>query len=74
MHTEVLCPDPVSPMDGMVTYATPLHMPHVGSIILYTCNDGFALIGSSMARCQLDGNWSSPIPKCFKGITIKYEQ
>lgn len=68
LHTGVLCPDPISPTDGIVTYATPMHTPHVGSIILYTCNDGFALVGNSMAECQLNGNWSNPIPKCFQGI------
>lgn len=52
----------------MVTYATPMHTPHVGSIILYTCEDGFALVGDSMAECLLDGNWSVLIPTCFQGL------
>ena len=34
------------------------------SVATYSCDDGYRLKGSSMVRCDSDGNWSGNIPTC----------
>ena len=56
-----LCPDPVDPVNGMVTFSgNP-----VEDNATYSCNMGFELVGSSTAMCtQVDANSAefSPAP------------
>ena len=56
----VTCPVLSSPQNGAVavTGRTP------GSKATYTCKAGFVLVGSSMAKCQSNGRWSSSPPLC----------
>ena len=42
-----------------------------GRSITYHCVGDLKVIGSSSAECQLDGTWSSPLPKCG-GTYISY--
>ncbi len=34
------------------------------SSVLYTCNDGFEMVGDNPIKCLWDGSWSSQPPKC----------
>ncbi|XP_064382155.1 sushi, von Willebrand factor type A, EGF and pentraxin domain-containing protein 1-like isoform X4 [Halichondria panicea] len=56
----ITCPDLIDPRYGDVdvTGNTP------GSKATYTCDRGFTLVGSSTAKCQLNGKWSSVPPVC----------
>ena len=57
----VLCPDPVDPVNGMVTFSGN----SVDDNATYSCNMGFELVGSSTAMCtQVDANSAefSPAP------------
>ena len=63
----IFCPEPISPRNGDFVYGTPSHMPHPGSIVLYMCEFGYSLQGNSMLTCQIDGNWSAPMPTCEEG-------
>ena len=65
--SDILCPEPVNPMDGTFVYGTPVQMAHVGSIILYNCDFGYSLVGDSMAECLPTGQWSTQVPKCEQG-------
>ena len=38
----------------------------LGSNVTYTCNEGFAISGSSSAICQANGTWSRKAPICQK--------
>ncbi|XP_051818518.1 sushi, von Willebrand factor type A, EGF and pentraxin domain-containing protein 1 [Antechinus flavipes] len=38
---------------------------HFGSIVKYSCVDGFFLRGDSTTSCQADGTWRSPLPECI---------
>ena len=56
-----LCPDPVDPMNGMVTFSGN----SVDDNATYSCNMSFELVGSSTAMCtQVDANSAefSPAP------------
>ncbi|XP_019615810.1 PREDICTED: slit homolog 1 protein-like [Branchiostoma belcheri] len=35
-----------------------------GNDILFSCNPGYELVGSSLATCQGDGSWGRDIPTC----------
>ena len=38
--------------------------------VTYHCVGNFQVIGSSLAKCQQDGTWSSPLPKCVGMYSI----
>ena len=42
----------------------------LGSNVTYTCNEGFAISGSSSAICQANGTWSRKAPICQKNYTF----
>ncbi|XP_070797211.1 complement receptor type 2-like [Pituophis catenifer annectens] len=35
-----------------------------GTLVKYTCNPGYALIGEATIQCMDNGRWSSPVPNC----------
>ena len=37
---------------------------HPGAAVLYTCNRGYRLRGSSVRRCRLPGYWDGATPRC----------
>ena len=56
-----LCPDPVDPVNGMVTFTGN----SINDTATYSCNMGFELVGSSTVTCtQVDVNSAafSPVP------------
>ena len=36
----------------------------VGSIMSFTCNRGYRLVGLSSIMCNRDGNWNGRVPVC----------
>ena len=46
--------------------------PHLGSIIAYTCNFGYAIDGDSTATCLENGVWSIEAPKCVPSTLMMY--
>nr|XP_056705184.1 sushi, von Willebrand factor type A, EGF and pentraxin domain-containing protein 1 [Euleptes europaea] len=57
----VLCPrPPYIPFGDPVVSSL-----HFGSMVSYTCMDGFLLKGVSTISCQADGSWTSPLPECI---------
>ena len=60
-YSAALCPEPVDPVNGMVTFTGN----SVNDTATYTCNSGFELVGSATATCtQVDVNSAtfSPAP------------
>lgn len=56
---------PVTQLDhGMVNLSTSGGQVSSGSTIRFSCNDGFRLDGPQTIVCQVDGQWSAPIPQC----------
>lgn len=35
-----------------------------GSLLKYTCNDGYLLVGRKTRRCQANRNWEGKPPRC----------
>ena len=52
-------PDPSDPNGSLDVSSTTL-----GSEATYSCNPGFTLVGTEVAVCQADGQWSSQAPVC----------
>ena len=62
----VRCPDLPDPVDGSVELRSGTE---VGSIAVYSCNEGFVLFGGfSIRQCGSDGMWSGKAPVCNTGI------
>ena len=54
------CGDPGTPANGksVLTGSTP------GSVVKYSCNSGYDLVGNSKRKCQTNGVWSGSLPTC----------
>lgn len=56
----VLCPLPVRPVNGRVSYSSTLY----GSVATYSCNIGYTKNGTDTRTCDHSGVWSPPAPVC----------
>ncbi|KAM6949553.1 LOW QUALITY PROTEIN: sushi, von Willebrand factor type A, EGF and pentraxin domain-containing protein 1 [Aplochiton taeniatus] len=56
----VKCPRPDAPEFGYREASDFL----LGSQVVFTCQEGYQLIGSSRVKCQETGNWSGEFPYC----------
>ena len=56
-----MCPEPASPKHGSVRVRGDLS---AGSEAEFSCSPGHQLLGEVVSRCQLGGEWSSPVPVC----------
>lgn len=34
------------------------------SVLMFSCDPGYDLVGSVYIHCKSDGNWSHPVPTC----------
>ena len=63
------CPSLEAPENGGVVF-TPLPMPfhHVGSMAIYSCDNGYEADGGSTVRrvCGADGAWNGMAPTCVR--------
>ncbi|KAM5298505.1 sushi, von Willebrand factor type A, EGF and pentraxin domain-containing protein 1 [Ctenodactylus gundi] len=57
----VLCLPPPLISFGVPAPSSALHF---GSVVKYSCVEGFFLRGDPTTTCQADGTWSSPLPEC----------
>ena len=62
----LMCPDLQNPADGSVTYDGL----DAGSRAVYTCSQGFRLVGGDGVRtCGSNGTWSGQPPLCSSGLS-----
>ena len=55
------CGDPGTPMMGSQNNGA---MYTFDSVVTFTCNEGYAIIGESSLMCDFDGHWNGPLPTC----------
>uniref|UniRef100_A0A8C5JMS2 Sushi domain-containing protein n=1 Tax=Junco hyemalis TaxID=40217 RepID=A0A8C5JMS2_JUNHY len=60
---EVRCPAPPSIANGQHG-ASPGARHSPGSVVLYSCAEGYSLLGNASIRCTARGTWSRPQPRC----------
>ncbi len=61
-----LCPDLEPVTNGDVSYLVDVTGPFrdVGTMAMYSCVEGFGLIGSESRECLEGGAWSGDTPTC----------
>ncbi|NXX96812.1 CR1L protein, partial [Centropus bengalensis] len=60
---EVKCPPPPGIANGKhSSQPSDIHLP--GSVVWYTCMDGYTLTGNASISCTTRGTWSRPKPRC----------
>lgn len=62
---ELRCPAPLSFPHGTLEPRFPAYSS--GSVLRFTCDDGFVLRGAAELRCRPGGVWSDPPPVCDDG-------
>ncbi|OXB67147.1 hypothetical protein ASZ78_015788 [Callipepla squamata] len=60
---EVTCPQPPNIANGLHSGSSSARFPH-GTVVYYSCKDGFELIGNVSISCSEVGRWSRPLPRC----------
>ena len=60
LFTEITCPLLPTPSNGTKSIEDVV----AESMVNFSCNSGFALSGSSVLLCELNGNWNGTIPNC----------
>jgi len=60
---EVKCPPPPGIANGQHS-AQPSDTHPPGSAVLYSCRDGYSLVGNASISCTAAGTWSRPRPRC----------
>ena len=63
-----MCRQLQDPENGAVTQR---RLPFVGSVAVYTCNNGFELNGNSRRVCQSNGRYSGEAPVCEGEFTVQ---
>ena len=59
-NSAVDCGDPGTPTNGQRS----LSRTTLGYAVIYTCDVGYTLQGSSSRTCQSNGQWSGSVPQC----------
>lgn len=60
----VTCPKVSPPTNGAVACTDPIAFSSYQSSCVFTCDEGYALIGSNSLQCQASGIWNSSQPFC----------
>uniref|UniRef100_A0A803Y7Z2 Sushi domain-containing protein n=1 Tax=Meleagris gallopavo TaxID=9103 RepID=A0A803Y7Z2_MELGA len=63
---EVTCPPPPNIANGLHSSRSSARFPH-GTVVYYSCKDGFELVGNVSISCLDVGRWSRPLPRCQGG-------
>ncbi|XP_013189377.1 locomotion-related protein Hikaru genki [Amyelois transitella] len=63
----IYCPDPIVPEKGiLLTEPSTKHGKYVvGDLMIYSCEEGYEVVGESSIVCTENGFWSHPPPFCL---------
>ena len=81
MHAEaVYCPVLMAPGNGSVTVSSGFNPLSVGSVATYSCDPGYALLGTTTRNCadpdsDSVGTWTGAMPECQgeKDVVCKHK-
>jgi len=65
----VICPALDAPTDGSMSYVDIAPRNQMDSIISFSCNDNFELVGQESVVCLPDGTWCEEAPSCVEMFT-----
>lgn len=57
----ISCPNVSVPRNGSVNSTDTI----LGTVLHFTCDNGYSLVGTSSIQCQKDGQWSGVFPLCL---------
>ena len=67
-HTDIDCGDPGTPTNSQRSLSSTTY----NSVVTYTCDVGYTLLGSNSRTCQSDGQWSGSVPQCNREFDNEY--
>ena len=50
------------------------HRHDLGSVVKFSCKEGYVLVGSSVRQCQEDGTWNGTEAKCMSKYNMRYHR
>ncbi|XP_050519903.1 locomotion-related protein Hikaru genki isoform X2 [Daktulosphaira vitifoliae] len=62
--TEILCPTPVIPLNGILIEDSAPEKHVVGSVVQFSCGERHQMIGKASIMCMENGTWSHSPPYC----------
>lgn len=72
LFTAIYCPDPLVPEKGRLLSSSSKESKYpVGDLIIYSCEEGYEILGESSIVCTENGFWSHPPPFCLPPSEIK---
>ena len=69
IFTVATCPS-LSLENGQVQYEPENAEHQTGTVVFFTCNEGYMRTGSLFSTCQDSGTWDQEIPSCIEGIEM----
>lgn len=67
LHAAITCDQLNNPQNGNVQQPLP---PTVGSVAVYSCNQGFRLVGVTKRACQSDRTYTGKAPVCVGMLAV----
>ncbi|XP_065830204.1 uncharacterized protein [Oscarella lobularis] len=61
-----LCPTVKSTANSLMTIQSVTHENVTATVLVFSCDDGYVLVGSSRIACLQSGRWSDKPPVCMK--------
>ena len=55
------CGDPGTPTNGQHSHSSTTY----NSVVTYTCDVGYTLLGLSIRKCLYTGRWTGSVPQCI---------
>ena len=61
-NPDIDCGDPGRPPNGQRSLISTI----LNSVVNYTCNEAFMLVGNTSRICQSNEQWSGEVPSCVR--------
>ncbi len=68
LFSDIVCEYPGKPRYGDIEGEFPAGY---GSVVSFSCQDGFALLGESELVCHEEGTWTGDKPECKRKLLLR---